>query len=421
MDEMLTTTVDAQPLVGPREDPVKAWKRHVAKAHELAGHLAAVHANLVELTRLLIANEAWVGIGIRSLEHWLQVFVGISPAHAANITLIARRAEELPELTQALSAGRIGLDQATVVAQHTPAEYSASVTAFAENATVTQLRRTLPRYSYADAKPQEPRDAAHADTPQLQCGTDSRTGTFHLSFSCNAVDGALVETAIREAKDALFTAGDSNATLADGLLEMANRSLHAVASGSRKDHYRIQLHLDTTGAGWLGKQGALPQHILSEFTCDGKLVPVWETDSHPVSVGRSQRIVPIRTRRLIEDRDRGCRYPGCPVTGFLENHHLQHWRDGGPTDHDTLISLCPRHHRQHHQGWFSIRGNPNQPDGLIFTTPSGIRIGADADQAATAATQLRGHHPPSQYRGPTGERLDPHAVYFSPNAPPLAA
>ena len=50
-------------------------------------------------------------------------------------------------------------------------------------------------------------------------------------------------------------------------------------------------------------------------------------------------------RALVLDRDRGCRYPGCPTTnGPVDVHHLTHWANGGLTDMDNLLSLCP--HRQ---------------------------------------------------------------------------
>ena len=414
------------PVAGPREDAARRWQRKVDNAHQLAGRLAAVQADLVAFTEELIASEAWRGDGIHSVEHWLQVFLGVSPSNATSLAAVATRASELPEVISSLNAGRLGLDQAAVVAQHVPANYSASVTEFAENATVTQLRRTLRRYHYPQAahpspheqpNPAEAHERTQAETPHLAMHT---TGSrFELRFTAPAVDGALIETAIREAKDALFTAGQTNATLADGLIETANRSLHAITGQSRKEHYRILLHLETTGHGWLTKKGAIPEHLMREYTCDGTLQPVWETNALPVSVGRAQRIVPLRTRRLIEDRDRGCRYPGCSTTGFLENHHIQHWSHGGPTDQDTLVSLCPTHHRLHHQGHYTITGNPNIPHGLTFTNSYGCPIGANPEHTAQAAaavtTDPRSH--PNPYRGPTGGRLDTTAIHFTPNPP----
>ena len=50
-------------------------------------------------------------------------------------------------------------------------------------------------------------------------------GRFLLRYSAPADVGALVELAVREAKDALFTSGRTGATSADGLAEVASRSL----------------------------------------------------------------------------------------------------------------------------------------------------------------------------------------------------
>ncbi|MEO8749040.1 MAG: hypothetical protein ABI384_01470, partial [Allobranchiibius sp.] len=76
-------------------------------------------------------------------------------------------------------------------------------------------------------------------------------------------------------------------------------------STGRSNTFRIYLHLDTSGHGWITNSGALPPHLLRQWTCNGLVNPVWETSGSPVNVGRAQRIVPARTRRLIEDRDGG--------------------------------------------------------------------------------------------------------------------
>jgi hypothetical protein len=155
---------------------------------------------------------------------------------------------------------------------------------------------------------------------------------------------------------------------------------------------------------------------------------VWEVDGTPVSVGRGQRIVPKRTRRLVEDRDRGCVFPGCQATGFLEIHHLDHWAEGGATDMDRLVCLCPLHHDAHHRGEFTISGCPIHPDrlvqstsdaaaGLVFTNARGRVIGVPA-RLVVAQTE-----PPEPvvvaYPGPTGERLQTRWLDLPPNRPAL--
>jgi hypothetical protein len=262
-------------------------------------------------------------------------------------------------------------------------------------------------------------------------------GRFRLVYDGPADVGALVEAAIREAKDALFIAGQADATLGDAMTELANRSLSAVESTSRLDKYRVLVHLDTNGA-WVNGRQALPRHLLEKITCDGVLQPVWETDGKPVSVGRSMRIVPRRTRRLVEDRDRGCRFPGCTAVGFLENHHIDHWCDGGPTDYEKLVSLCPFHHDAVHSSVIAVCGDPTRPDGLEFRDyrgtlitgpvyspppPSLPRPGEVArTMVATAGSAVGAlwDHPVSSvdqmdapYRGPTGEQLRPGWIDFA--------
>ena len=83
-------------------------------------------------------------------------------------------------------------------------------------------------------------------------------------------------------------------------------------------------------------------------------------------MGRAQRIVPDRTRRLVEHRDGACRVPGCENTRGLHVHHIVHWEDGGPTDTPNLCCLCRKHHRLLHKGHLSLIGNADDPHGLEF-------------------------------------------------------
>ena len=145
----------------------------------------------------------------------------------------------------------------------------------------------------------------------------------------------------------------------------------------------MYVHLSTDGS-WVGGRGAIPASLAAKFACDGVVQPVWEVDGTPVSVGRRQRIVPARTRRLVEDRDRGCVFPGCQARGFLEVHHLDHWADGGATDLDRLVCLCPFHHDAHHRGEFTIAGTATHPDEMLRLDRLGQLTPATVTATATA-------------------------------------
>ena len=48
--------------------------------------------------------------------------------------------------------------------------------------------------------------------------------------------------------------------------------------------------------------------------------------------------------------DRGCRFPGCSNTHYVDAHHIHHWAKGGETKLSNLVQLCRFHHRQVHEG-----------------------------------------------------------------------
>jgi hypothetical protein len=75
---------------------------------------------------------------------------------------------------------------------------------------------------------------------------------------------------------------------------------------------------------------------------------------------RKTRTIPPALRRALQARDRGCRFPGCNNTRFVDAHHVRHWAKGGETCMDNLLLLCRRHHRLVHEGGFgveSLRGD----------------------------------------------------------------
>jgi len=46
------------------------------------------------------------------------------------------------------------------------------------------------------------------------------------------------------------------------LMAVAARSLEAVTVSGRREHYKVMVHVDVEGKGWLGKKGALPEGLV---------------------------------------------------------------------------------------------------------------------------------------------------------------
>jgi hypothetical protein len=226
-------------------------------------------------------------------------------------------------------------------------------------------------------------------------------GKFRLTFTGNADTGALIMQALDEIRDRLFRDSGRTSTGGDVMREACGRML-ANTSPDRADRFRAYVHLDTDGA-WLSQGPRIPEWLRRKLTCDGHLKPVWETDGTPVNLGRTVRTFPDHIRRLILDRDRTCRRPGCSNTKGLEAHHVQHWEDGGESSPQNGTGLCPSDHDAHHRGEFSITGNADLPNGLTFRDRWG-RIIPNGPQPVPPTEPPR----TASYAHPLGETFNPH-------------
>ena len=404
---------------------------------EIAGHLNAQHGRLIELTVWLLAHrDEWAGDGVWRPEQFLAWRCGVSIPTAIKIVALAERADELPATVAAVRAGELSLDQATPIATHAPAWADTKVVSLATMLTVAQIQRTVSRYPFddpaspdthadtdgatpaTDTTPQAADDPDAADTnahtPELEdrcwygCGDDGR---WRMFVDTSADAGSIIEAALSEARDRLFRDGDSDVADLDALLDVAHRSLDAIDSPSRRDRFRTNIHLHTDGPASDHRGRPLPAPIAKHITCDGLISPIFVAQGQPVGVGRSQRIVPERTRRIVEHRDGGCRVPGCGADRYVEIHHIIHWLDHGDTDTHNLICLCPRHHR----GRLHITGNADDPNGVTFAMADGTPIRASGAKPKPPS----GPPPPitGTWHHPIGQRLDTKYVNFHPPRP----
>lgn len=392
----------------------------------VCGHLNVLHAQLVSITVQALATDAWHGDGVRSIDHWLAWQAGISTSHAHQITTIARRHAELPETIGLFTDGLLSLDQTVAVARHTPAHHDHTAAAMARNLTVNQLGVALSKKFFPpsapdpaadpDARPepspsQPPAPPAHA----AHTGFDD-VGEFFLHANADPVAGALILKALQEAKDALFRAGRSDVTWLDALTEISRRSLDSVTSPTRRERYKVIIHVDAEGA-WIHKGPRVPNTAFEHWTCNARVQPLWYLDGKPINLGRAQHIVPIQTRIVVENRDRICQHPTCTSIVGLDVHHIRHWtRDRGRTDSSNLICLCAFHHQQLHRGQIAIEGNADQPATIVFRNHTGAPITGRAHPEPPAGAPPP--NPTSPYRHPLGGRLETRWLYYAPAPDP---
>jgi len=84
------------------------------------------------------------------------------------------------------------------------------------------------------------------------------------------------------------------------------------------------------------------------------------------------RTVSTAIKRALRARDKGCSFPGCHHTRFVDAHHIEHWSAGGETSLNNLVLLCSRHHRLVHEGGFRIERD--YQDRWFFKRPDGRAV-----------------------------------------------
>ena len=202
----------------------------------------------------------------------------------------------------------------------------------------------------------------------LQAATD------HLNPADGTADEA-VEESPRE---------DSAASPPRGWKKAVDALLHLIRTGlahlgdtnlPAADRYLVHLlHHPETGLTELLDGTPLPPTTASRITCDTSTVTHHlANNNEPLALGRKTRQWNTAQHRAITIRDHGtCRFPGC-TNRITDIHHLHHWTNGGKTDVQNGILLCPHHHTLTHHG-YTATGNANQH--VTFHRPDGTTLGA---------------------------------------------
>lgn len=215
-----------------------------------AGVLNRATAELVEIVAGALADGSWEGDGCTSPAHWLRLKAGLSSARARQVVASARRRPALPETMDLFDQGQLTLEQVSVVVAHVPAAYEASVAEMAPYATVDQLRRATEDYAFDPAASVGPADSVGGDAndsatnepvppvpsepeePATLSMSYLDRGRFQLRYEGPASEGALIESAIRETKDALWRHLDAAADAGKGAVPVPDAAATFAATGA---------------------------------------------------------------------------------------------------------------------------------------------------------------------------------------------
>jgi hypothetical protein len=168
------------------------------------------------------------------------------------------------------------------------------------------------------------------------------------------------------------------ARMADGLVELCATSGDTTTAPTAQVtiHADLQTLTETSGGvSELETGPVITNQTTQRLGCDCIIETTVYDHEQIIGVGRRTRTIPRWLRRQLNHRDRGCRFPGCGNTRWVQAHHIIYSRLGGPTDMNNLILLCGYHHRFLHEHGWKITRNPNgqvrfhKPDGQVYPPP----------------------------------------------------
>ena len=355
----------------------------LAKARDLINLEMAEHT--AELSRTFACVEAW---GSTSTIDWVRHSCNMASGAAADLSTVGEQLPNLPRTIEAVREGKIGFAHAAIIARHAKAiTESESAEPFDEApflkaAKETSVSRLWYHATHAwhrmdpEGLADEQRRAAEERYLRFTHGDD---GTMYVKGAFDPAAGATIRTALEPYAQPL---GDSDKRCldrrqADAWLE---QSANALDTGTVPQHGSVRPHVQVTTtletlqgligapAGEMALSLPISSKTVRRLACDSSITRVLlGGDSAVIDAGRAKRVVANGTRRLLEARDRHCRWPGCErPASWTSAHHILHWAQGGKTDLSNMILLCQHHHWMVHEGGWRLS---LAADGRVISIP----------------------------------------------------
>ncbi|MEQ8315267.1 MAG: DUF222 domain-containing protein [Gammaproteobacteria bacterium] len=407
----------------------------------LAGHINAAQYRFLKLLSALIERNAWGGdSGIRTPAHWLNYYCGIALGAAREKVRVAKALESLPLIDEAFSTGAISYSKVRAMTRSATPENEEYLLHIARHGTAEHMEKLVRQYRRVE-RLNRPGEGQKQHSDRALSFYYDEDGMLVIKGRFAPEEGAVVVKALEAAMDSIEShnrtpeestkvesdnpkleetektaetevgaeveADVSAETFpqkrADALVQMAEHFLATRRKGlsglSNGDKYQVLIHvgahsqtgLDT--GSHLQEGPPLPPATARRLACDASIVPIVEDEQgHILNIGRKSRTIPPAIRRALSLRDKGCRYPGCCNTRYVDAHHIHHWCDGGETSLDNLVLLCRHHHRLLHEGVYTIEKQEigeNQKDQILRFVDSQGRELAQALYPQFEPTEVR--------------------------------
>jgi hypothetical protein len=397
---------------------------------KLAGQLNAANARFLALIAELDRRQPWADWGVKSCAHWLNWQCAIDLGAAREKLRVAHAIEKLPCIAKAMAEGKLSYSKVRALTRIADEANEGQLLKIALYGTASHVEKLVRSYRRAMDAKELTREAIQQRDQSLTCFTDT-DGSLVIRGRLPAEIGALFRKALEMAEDSILVKNVSAETYFDEKHHGRKRRVEALALIAERflatgpqdlsggDRQQIVVHVDaqTLKHGHAGRcelehGPSVAAESARRLACDASLVAIIENEQgEPLNVGRKTRTIPPAIRRALNSRDRGCRFPGCTFTRYVDGHHVKHWAHGGDTKLANLVTLCRFHHRLVHEGRVVVQTLDDgafrfvRPDGKSFDSP--VPHAADWTElvALQEVEQIR-ITPQTAVTGWTGEALD---------------
>ena len=333
----------------------------------LAARINIATFDMLTLVAEFDRREGWAD-DFASCAEWLAWRTGRTLAAARENVRVAHALEELPLTAEVMKSGRLSYTKVRTMTRVATPETEATLLEYAQSTSAARLERLVRGWKTLSRDGELAAEEVRHRSRTFSVAVDA-DGMYVVRGRLEPEVGAVLMRAIEAAGDALYRGEDGDARprnrqrRADAAGLVAERALAAgfggegasgggqgggvqgdgaregagcggVGSGSRTERYQVVVH---TEAATLMERGGTGRSELGgvrvsaetsrRMACDAARVAMGHRDGQVVSVGRRTRTIPPHIRRALEERDRGCRHPGC-ASRFTEAHHVKHWADG---------------------------------------------------------------------------------------------
>jgi hypothetical protein len=362
---------------------------------ELAGHLNAAQARWLALIGEFDRRKAWAEWGVKSCAYWLNWKCGLDLGAAREKLRVAHALKRLPGIAESMALGKLSYSKVramTRVADPSNEEYFLNIALHGTASHVEKLVRSYRRVQESQELTREQRQFAgrelrwfHDDDGSLviRARLPAEAGAVFLKAlgaaeDCFPPKDVSAETSLDPVQPRRALRADALAMIAESFLATGPQELNG------GDRNQIVVHVDAgtlqhdhAGRCELDHGPAMAAETARRLSCDASLVTIIENGhGEPLNVGRKTRTIPPAIKRALNSRDKGCRFPGCSFTRYVDGHHVHHWANGGETRLSNLVTLCRFHHRQVHEGNVMVQVLDDgafrftRPDGRSFDSPA---------------------------------------------------